>query len=144
MNRFAALLVIGCAVVAGCDGGTSGSGGAGGSGGQTTTETTGEGGAPTGLPCDVAALLQQHCWSCHGPVPGYGVPLSLVTREQFAAKTKNDATKTNAEMSLLRMTNPASPMPPAPAAMVSAAEAAVFQAWIAGGLAHGTCAYEGP
>lgn len=111
------------------DGGTSGSGSAGGV-------------TPTGLPCDVAQLLSTHCTSCHTDPPVSG-PMGLVSHADLIAPAPSDATKTVAQVALARMQDARTPMPPAPAAAVSAAEIAAFQAWVNAGAPEGTCATTG-
>src|SRR5699024_2018305 len=59
--------------------------------------------ASTGLPCDVAAILQTSCAGCHGAKLSGGAPNSLVTYDDLAAKSANDASKTIAALSVERM-----------------------------------------
>lgn len=40
---------------------------------------------PPHLPCDVQAILQARCWSCHGSPPSQGAPFPLLTQEHFLA-----------------------------------------------------------
>lgn len=145
MNKL--LLLSAVAVVAtGCGGSIGngdGDGGPGGGGGGSSTGggggTTGGGGGGMvstdgGLPCDVVALINTHCVSCHGaPVSG-NAPMTLMTRDDFAAVSAIDATKNLAERSLLRMQ--AGTMPPGggvPQALINS-----FSAWIGAGLT-GSC-----
>jgi len=147
MRNWVAAFVMGGVAVGGCAGpvGVAGGGGAGGedtmTGSSSSGAVTGGGGAPqaTGLPCDVATLLQTHCWSCHGSPPSGGAPNALITHADLAAPSNKDPSQTNAARSLARMQDAASPMPPKPTAPVPAAEIAAFQAWIASGLPMGSC-----
>ena len=134
---------------AGCLGQISGSG-ANGAGGQETVDpgsgsTAGSGGmgavrggsggargdagptAASGLPCEIRALLADHCLSCHGAVPLMGVPASLVTYDDLMAPSKSNPSMTVAELALVRIQATTLPMPPAPAARTSAAEIAAMQ-----------------
>jgi len=126
--------------------GTDPSSGAGGTGPAGSTGPAGGGSAgtsgtvaDTGLPCDVATLLSNRCWTCHGPTPAaVGLP-SLVTRAQLMAPSGSDPSKTNAQLAVTRMQNTASPMPPPPTTPASAAETATLNNWIAAGYPTGSC-----
>jgi hypothetical protein len=85
-----------------------------------------------GLPCDVADVIAQECVSCHGDPPTGGSPMSLLTYDDFMAPSLSDPSKTLAEVSLERMVNADTPMPPGVGA--SADAVAVFQAWLDAGL----------
>jgi mono/diheme cytochrome c family protein len=148
---------VGAALAWGCGGSgtTLGNGGGGalgtggaptstqpGTGGVTTTSSSvsGTGGAQAdGLPCDVEAVLQTHCWSCHGATPSGGAPNALLTRADLAAPSPSDPTKSNAVMAMARMVSTSSPMPPKPAPAVSPAERAAFGSWVNAGMPAGTC-----
>jgi hypothetical protein len=106
-----------------------------GSGGTDTT--TGE--PPTDLPCDVEELLATRCRSCHGDTLAGNAPMSLVTRDDLLAQSAVDPQLDYAERSAIRMADTVSPMPPAPAAPVTAAELAAFEAWISDGTPVGSC-----
>jgi Cytochrome C oxidase, cbb3-type, subunit III len=80
------------------------------------------GGAATGLPCDVQALLQTRCQGCHGSPPLGGVPFSLVT---FA-----DA-EAHAQAAVTAMMNGTMP---AGGPRATAAEIQVMTKWIAAGF----------
>lgn len=102
-----------------------------------TDTTTGE--PPGDLPCDVEELLATRCRSCHGETPAGNAPMSLVTRDDLLAQSAIDPQLDYAERSAIRMADTISPMPPAPAMAVSAAELAAFEAWIADGSPIGSC-----
>ena len=110
-----------------------GSGGGGGGGGS------GSGGD---LPCDVQAVLSNHCTSCHANPPTNGAPMSLLTYADLTAPGAGGVTI--AERALIRMQDTAMPMPPAPAPAVSSAEIATFQAWVNGGMPPGSCSTSDP
>jgi mono/diheme cytochrome c family protein len=90
----------------------------------------------SGLPCDVAAVLASSCASCHGAVPSAGAPNAMLTYEDLVAPSLSDPSRTVAELAVARMQDAQRPMPPTGA---SAADAAVFAAWIAGGSSKGAC-----
>jgi hypothetical protein len=92
----------------------------------------------SGLPCEVDALLESSCRSCHGKIPTAHAPISLVTYEDLAAPSSVDASLTVAERSLQRMQSETAPMPPG--ALLPAGEVAVLADWIAAGMPRGTCA----
>lgn len=127
---------------------TSSGGTSSGSGGTSSGGASGggaDGGSPpappanAGMPCNVQAFLAAKCVGCHSSPPVNGSLSALVTTADLLATAKEDSTKNEAQLSLARMQNAASPMPPAsynnPA---TAAEIAALQAWIAGNY-QGSC-----
>ena len=123
------ITLVGCgsspAVSTGAMGGTSG--GAGGVSGAT------------GLPCDVETLVATRCDSCHGAMPSGGAPMSLVTLADLTAPSLADPTMNNAQRAAVRVASASTPMPPAPAAPLTAAEVATLQGWVAAGSPAGSC-----
>jgi hypothetical protein len=109
---------------------------------DTGTGEESSGGADTGiasgLPCEVDAILAQRCRSCHSDPP-IGAPMSLVTHDDLLAPSNVDASMTNAERVLARMTDSMLPMPPAPGSPVPADEIAVIEAWIGAGAPAKAC-----
>jgi hypothetical protein len=110
----------------------AGDGGAGASGGS------GDGGSGAGssaddLPCDVVAVLAEHCDSCHA----VSTPPLLRSHADFTAPAPSDPSKSLAEVSLERMQDAASPMPPS--GLPPAADVQVFAAWVAAGVPAGDC-----
>lgn len=93
--------------------------------------------APTGLPCDVDALLAKNCRSCH--VQGGPAPMPLVTYEDLAAPSKSDAAKSTATASIERLRSASDPMPPPPKTRVPSEEIAVLETWVAAGMPRGEC-----
>jgi cytochrome c553 len=93
-------------------------------------------GVTGGLPCDVQAVLEQSCTSCHGRPLAGGAPMALETYADLM-RTKNGTTY--AALSLQRMQSTTTPMPPAPAAPLAAADIATFQAWLDAGTPQGDC-----
>ena len=92
--------------------------------------------APTGLPCNVAQVLNE-CSDCHGATPSGGATSTLLSFEDLTAKSTDDPTKTIAEIALGRMKSADRPMPPTGA--LSDASIATFEAWVTGGLQKGSC-----
>jgi len=92
--------------------------------------------APTGLPCDVAQVLNE-CSDCHGSTPSGGATNTLLSFEDLTAKSDDDPTKTVADVALARMRSADRPMPPT--GLLPDAQVATFEAWITGGLQKGSC-----
>jgi mono/diheme cytochrome c family protein len=123
-------------------GGRTGAGGATGSGGATGAGGAGAGGGAggtgvVGLPCDVQAVFQSHCTTCHATTPNSGAPISLVTRANLV--TQANATQTYAQRAVMRMQGNPSQMPPAPGTPPNATEIQTVSSWIAAGYPAGTC-----
>jgi hypothetical protein len=142
--------------IGGSIGGNAGTAGAGNTGGTTSTGTdtststgTGTGtdtstgtttiGDGSGLPCDIVPILTTYCTSCHSNPPSQGVPMPLLSYADLAAPSKSDATKSFAALSVIRMKDTMSPMPPQPATKPTATELAAFEAWVTAGLPMGAC-----
>lgn len=99
------------------------------------TETTS--GALSGIPCDVAEVLSRSCASCHGtPLIG-GAPNRMTTREDLVTISRDDPSRSIAQMSVQRMKDTAKPMPPSGPA--PEADIAVLEKWIAAGMPAGSC-----
>ncbi|MGZ6072167.1 MAG: hypothetical protein ACXWK8_13195, partial [Myxococcaceae bacterium] len=108
-------------------------------GGSDGGSGTGDGGVAGDLPCDVAALLSTHCTSCHGAPPSGGAPISLDSLATLTAPAAGFPGQTDAQRSLVRMQDTASPMPPGTGVTVSASEIASFSAWVNAGTPAGSC-----
>ena len=159
-----ALLSIGCTGVVGVSGdfdagarpgtgltGEGGATGAGQSGGVSGGPTTGiggragiggaagAGGPANGLPCDVQALLQTRCVTCHAATPVNGAPMPLVTYANLTAASLASPTQTYAERALARIQLTVGQMPPAPAAHATTAEIQALSTWVSAGYPAGTC-----
>jgi hypothetical protein len=122
------------------------SGGATGSGGATAAGTSGGAAAgaagtamamATGLPCEIDALLQARCRSCHGERPR--APMSLLTYTDLTAPSATDPGIQVAALAIARMQSAEAPMPPGAMPTVSDAELAAFQTWLDAGLPMGNC-----
>ncbi len=96
------------------------------------------GGVASGLPCDVAAAIGT-CAACHGSTPIGGAPMSMVTYEQLVAPAPTMPSVSVVALSVTRMQDTVSPMPPGTTPTASAADIATLQAWIAAGTPRGTC-----
>ncbi len=116
-------------------GGRTGSGGATGGGGSTGTTTT----PPTGLPCDVQAVLVKDCLGCHSNPPTGGAPMSLAGYDFLVAKSFADPNATFAQRAISRMQNDAAPMPPAGNPRASASDIATITNWVNSMYPRGTC-----
>jgi hypothetical protein len=93
-----------------------------------------------GLPCDVAAVLQNRCTSCHGATLAGSAPYSLASRADLIELAPAPyATQTKAQRALARMAATTAPMPPTPASAATAAEQASLAAWVDGGMPAGSC-----
>jgi hypothetical protein len=71
-------------------------------------------GEPAGpsVPCEIKALLQEHCGDCHTDPPRYGAPMPLVDHDHFQVPSASDVTRSVWELAVERMTDPVRPMPP--------------------------------
>jgi hypothetical protein len=140
-------LTLGAAALAACygvaDGTYSPDSGAATATGTNTTSGTGSGTGtgtttgPSGLPCDVQAILQTNCTSCHTDPPVSG-PMGLETYADLTKPAVTNPSVTVAQLCLTRMQDTAKPMPPGGA--LSATDIATFQAWVTAGAPTGTCA----
>ena len=90
-------------------------------------------GLVTGLPCDVQAVVENRCASCHDGM--MAAAPRLLDYDDFKLPSTIDPTKTRAELSLIRMK--AGQMPPAPAEPPNDDEIQIFQDWITGGTKKG-------
>lgn len=123
--------VIGCV---GPNGALVGTGGAGHGGNSTGTSTIG---GDSGLPCDVADFLVAHCTSCHGNPTSDGAPMSLLSYADLTAPSKTDATQTYAQLSLTRIKDATSPMPPG--IHLAQSDYGAFETWVTSGAQMGSC-----
>jgi mono/diheme cytochrome c family protein len=115
------------------DGGTwAGGGNTGGGTGGGAGGTGGSSGGLAGLPCDVSALFQTSCVSCHYAGNTQNIP-PLASRDELAATSPLGGTY--AARALTRIQ--AGTMPPG--GTVPAAEVTALSNWINGGLQAGSC-----
>jgi mono/diheme cytochrome c family protein len=85
----------------------------------------------SGVPCDVAQVLAKSCAGCHGPAPSGGAPNAMMTYDQLMVPAASAPSTSEAELSLARMKDTKSPMPPEGAAPE---DVAVIEKWIAAGM----------
>ncbi|MGQ0504069.1 MAG: DUF1588 domain-containing protein [Myxococcaceae bacterium] len=95
-----------------------------------------------GAACEVQAMLETRCATCHGSPPTQGAPSSFLTLDDLRAPSTRVAGQTNAERSLARISESGPvQMPPPPADPVAAEQIEALQRWINGGMP--TCASDG-
>jgi hypothetical protein len=133
ISRHALLLVFVLGTSCGVEPKLTGSGGVNGST---------AGGNPGDLPCDVQAVLDADCTSCHGNPPSGGAPMALERYADLAAPGTGGVSI--AQRAWIRMTSTTTPMPPAPASPVPAADVATFKAWLDAGMPMGSCGTSDP
>jgi hypothetical protein len=100
---------------------------------------------PSGLPCPVAAVLAQHCTTCHGSTPLNGAPDSLMTWDDTQKDSFTEPGKKIYQVMQERIHDDANPMPPAPNARLSANDTATIDGWVNAGAAKSTddCSAQG-
>ena len=123
--------VITAAAVAGCYTGDDVTSTMTGSAAPTTSIDGTQPSAFTGLPCDVAQVLATRCAGCHGPTPSGGAPNAMMTYDELMAASASAPSSSIAELSVARMQDTKSPMPPDG---TSAEDLAVIQKWVAAGM----------
>lgn len=121
------------------DAGTGSSSGGSSSGSSGSSGGSGSGGSATGVPCDVAAVFAASCTGCHSDPPIASALAGLVTYSDLMATSHEDATKNEVQLSVSRMQNASSPMPPG-GPLPPAADVTTLQNWINAGYPMGSCA----
>ncbi len=77
---------------------------------------------PSGLPCDVEAVLSANCWECHSFPPAYGAPMPLMNHDDLVAPAKSDPSMKVQELGVLKTSaTDNTRMPPTPREALSAA-----------------------
>ena len=140
--RRALPLVLLVAALAGCySGNRTGYGIAGdGNGNGNGSGDAGPGGnSLSGVPCDVAELVQTHCLKCHNDRPLSASSLPLMTYADLVAPSPQDGYATVADLSLARINNASKPMPPSPESPLTPAQVQTFSDWVAAGMPQGEC-----
>lgn len=134
-DSFLGALAVLAAAAAGCF--TASSVDVNGAGGKAPAAATDPNVAIAGdLPCDLVQALSS-CASCHGAPPSGGAPNRLMTYDDLAGPSRSDPAQTVAQLSLARMKNAKSPMPPS--GIAAAADTALLEKWIKDGMPKGTC-----
>jgi hypothetical protein len=82
----------------------------------------------SGLPCDVDAVLQAHCQTCHNSPPRYGAPMPLLSYADVHAAAKSAPSMQVYQLMKLRLHSAASPMPPTND--LDAATLQILDAWL--------------
>ena len=97
----------------------------------------------TGLPCDVARVLQARCQKCHAATPAFGAPMPLVTYDDTQRPAKTNPAEPVWQRMKARLHDAASPMPPD--GPLAAADLAALDAWLAAGApkSDASCAAPG-
>lgn len=94
----------------------------------------------TPLPCDVAAVFDDKCNTCHGEPPDFGAPMPLVLWEdtQVTLTGRDEPVWMTVDD---RVHSTALPMPPGGFDPLTPAELATLEAWFAAGAPPGdaTC-----
>ncbi|MGO8998468.1 MAG: hypothetical protein ACLQVI_34545 [Polyangiaceae bacterium] len=97
-------------------------------------------GVGTPLPCDVNAVVVEHCQGCHSNPPQNGAPMPLVSWEDFQAKTPADSlgpqpiTGTYVyQTAQFRISDANAIMPQPPNPPLDAADLATMNAWLGAG-----------
>lgn len=112
-----------------------------------TKSTSSTQGAPTGLPCEVDAILQSRCQTCHATEPKAGASISLVTWADLQkAGPGAHADKKVYELAHERIADVDNPMPPKPRSMLAERERATLDAWFSQGAPRVdvSCTTNGP
>jgi len=87
------------------------------------------------IPCEVQAVLQKNCLTCHGTTLQNSAPLSLVTFQDLVAKSPVDPSQTVAQRVVIRLNDTETPMPPAGG--MAQEDIDVIQNWINSNYASG-------
>ena len=88
----------------------------------------------TGLPCEIATIVQSHCSSCHSSPPSSGATTSIASRADLLA---DHAGRPLAAEVVERLRDASSPMPPD--GLLSDDDVATFSKWVDDGMPEGTC-----
>lgn len=98
-----------------------------------------DGGVPE-FPCEVREVLQEHCSACHASrFPFIGTTPSLQHRPDWLVRGRQAPTQ--GETAVLRLDDPASPMPPSSVARrLTASEIGLIRDWVEQGMPAGACA----
>jgi hypothetical protein len=96
------------------------------------------GGITTGssdVPCDVAAIVSQHCTTCHGETPQFNAPMSLTSAEAFSAMAPISSTQQVRQAASRRINadGAARMPPPGTVEALNSTELATLTAWLDGG-----------
>lgn len=93
---------------------------------------------PQTLPCDVADIVKRRCQSCHAAMPVAGVPMSLMTWNDFDQAAATLPTQRVHELVAQRVHDTAKPMPPNK--LLPESELKLLDAWLNAGAKPGDAA----
>jgi mono/diheme cytochrome c family protein len=85
-----------------------------------------------GLPCDIAAIVSEHCADCHGAKPQFGADFSLTSLASFQAVAA-DGKKKLYEVAHERINASEQRMPPASKPALPAAQLTKLSTWLKSG-----------
>jgi len=140
--RKALPLALMLAALAGCYAGNRGAYGV--TGDDDDTVNTGGDAGPelsslTGVPCDVAQLIQTRCIRCHNDRPLSASSLPLMTYANWVASSPRDGYATVGELAISRINDDTKPMPPAPEPRLTPSETQTLSDWVSAGMPQGEC-----
>ena len=101
----------------------------------------------TDVPCDVAAIVSEHCTTCHGSTPRFNAPMSLTSAADFAATAPITSTEKvgQAASRRIKADGAARMPPPGTVEALDDTELATLTAWLDSGApaaAQGGCAID--
>ena len=99
---------------------------------------TAEATSSPGLPCDIAQVLQDHCWKCHGETTNWGGPMSLTQHQHFAEAGKLTTDARVIDLVRARINDSSKPMPPPTEDPMPPEAIALLNQWLDGGAKAGT------
>src|SRR5689334_8705400 len=102
-----------------CVGSACGSVGDGDKNGDGDDDSSGS--AKARMPCDVKAIVYEHCTECHDDPP-VGTYMPVLTRDHFLAKSSTDPDRKYYELALERINAKKDPMPPVTSSTLTADE----------------------
>lgn len=91
--------------------------------------------AAANVPCEVAAIVREHCATCHGEAPAFNAPMSLVTAEDFNRAAPSSSTEPVRSVASRRISleGELRMPPPGTVAALDPTERATLAAWLDGG-----------
>jgi hypothetical protein len=100
--------------------------------------SAGAGTAASGLPCEVAAIVQAKCHTCHGATPFYGAPMPLVTYADTQAPAVSNPSRKVWQLMQGRVHGTPMPMPPVDQPALTSSELSTLDSWFAAGAPAGS------
>jgi hypothetical protein len=101
--------------------------------------------AGSNVPCDVAAIVSEHCTTCHGSTPQFNAPMALTSAQAFTAMAPISASQQVRQAASRRINAEGAARMPPPGTVdaLDPAELATLTAWLDGGaegVSEGGCA----